>query len=59
MTKELKEAAEAYIRSLDEFPLGIRYAMKNTYEFKALKAALRPSKEEIVDYLAGMKYGYI
>ncbi len=62
MTKDIIEAAKALIEWVKENKPAIecKYVTGNTLvsshaPFKALEAALRPSREEIADYLRGVQ----
>jgi len=55
--KDIREAAQALIQMLELNKYrGVNTSldMEVTKEFKALKAALKPSKEEVADYLGAI-----
>jgi len=58
MTKDIREKAEALIELLEReayYDQGCKVNLREMRQYKALKASLRPSREQIADYLEGSK----
>ena len=57
MTKDIKEAAQEYIDYVESCYTSSS-PVKHSKEYQELKAALKPSKEEVADWLNDISYDH-